>query len=370
MAETQNINDLSIAGFLESENKDNVTSLVAVPFQEIESIARLNKDDLIFNISLKNGSSVKLRLESVYQLCSIDGNKNRVQLSINDIKSINSFKLIKSEESEGQYPKPTRLQLDFYDKGKMVSPWERRNKETYTIIDHNIVKNANYENRSIGENQVWTPADSGRGCEKRLAGYGKRATAICYDFVNSGLRGPTMVVVPTGDEFNSNFAIGKYEITVGDYSKYCTISKSCAPEEKKEKFNNPITGISLDEAKTYAVWLSERTGKTYRLPTATEWEYAANAAGKQPKKDYNCRVVDDDKVIKGDEVVSIKSGQSNGWGLKNYVGNVQEWVIDGDSTKVRGGAYTDLHDECDISLSRPHSGDADDITGFRIFMEM
>jgi len=37
---------------------------------------------------------------------------------------------------------------------------------------------------------------------------------------------------------------------------------------------------------------------------------------------------------------------------------------------ARGGAYTDLHDECDISLSRPHSGDADDITGFRIFMEM
>ena len=215
----------------------------------------------------------------------------------------------------------------------------------------------------------WKPTDSGRGCEQRLAGYGKRAKAICYDFVNSGWRGPLMVVVPTGGEFNTNFAISKYEISVGDYSKYCAISKSCTPEKNKDKFNDPITGISLSEAKAYAAWVSERTGKTYRLPTTSEWEYAANAGGKQPKKDYNCRVALGDKVIKGTGIVSIKSGQSNGWGLKNYIGNVQEWVIDGNNITARGGAFQDAHSKCQISFTREHSGGADDTTGFRLILE-
>ncbi|MEE9160772.1 MAG: SUMF1/EgtB/PvdO family nonheme iron enzyme, partial [Gammaproteobacteria bacterium] len=215
----------------------------------------------------------------------------------------------------------------------------------------------------------WKPSDSGRGCEKRLAGYGKRAKAICYDFVNTGWRGPLMVVMPTGGDFNSNFAISKYEISVGDYGKYCAISKACTPEKNKENFNNPITEISLNEAKAYASWISERTGKTYRLPTTAEWEYAANAGGKQPKKDYNCRVALGDKVIKGTGIVSIKSGQSNGWGLKNYIGNVQEWVVDGDKISARGGACRDAHSNCTISYSKDHSGGADDITGFRLVLE-
>ncbi|HSR63611.1 MAG TPA: serine/threonine-protein kinase, partial [Gammaproteobacteria bacterium] len=53
----------------------------------------------------------------------------------------------------------------------------------------------------------WKPISSGRECESRLAGYGKRAKAICFDFVNDGWRGPLMVVVPAGGEFNKDFAI-------------------------------------------------------------------------------------------------------------------------------------------------------------------
>lgn len=178
-----------------------------------------------------------------------------------------------------------------------------------------------------------------------------------------------MVVMPTGGEFNTNFAISKYEISVGDFGKYCAITKSCTPEKNKEKFNDPITEITLDEAKAYAAWVSERTGKTYRLPTTGEWEYAANAGGKQPKKDYNCRVALGDKVIKGTGTVSIKSGQSNGWGLKNYIGNVQEWVIDGENITARGGAFQDAHSKCEISFTRDHNGGSDKATGFRLILE-
>ena len=217
--------------------------------------------------------------------------------------------------------------------------------------------------------EKWTPISSGRECNSNLAGYGKRAKAICYDLINKGWRGPLMVVVPSGGDIQKPFAIGKYEISVGDYSKYCALTGKCKPVTDKDKFDEPQTGISIQDAEAYAKWLSERTGKTYRLPTSAEWKYAADADGQQPRKDFNCRVALGDKVIKGTGTVSVVSGQQNGWGLKNYVGNVQEWVLDGDSIKARGGAFEDAFSNCDINLERAHSGAADNTTGFRLVLD-
>lgn len=216
---------------------------------------------------------------------------------------------------------------------------------------------------------AWKPIESDSECTNRLAGYGKRAKAICFDMVHSSARGPLMVVVPNGGEFEKSFAIAKYEISVSDWSKYCILSGTCKPIKDKERKNDPMTGISLKQAQDYAAWLSERTGKTYRIPTKSEWEYAANAGGQQPKKDFNCRVTVQEKLIKGTGTVSVKSGKSNGWGLKNYVGNVQEWVMDGNTATARGGAFTDAHSKCDISLEREHNGNADEATGFRLLRE-
>jgi len=217
--------------------------------------------------------------------------------------------------------------------------------------------------------RLWKPISSESECSNRLAGYGKRAKAICFDMVHSAARGPLMVVVPNGEAIEKSFAISKYEASVSDWSKYCILSGTCKPIKNKERKNDPITGITLQEAQDYAKWLSERTGKIYRIPTKSEWEYAANAGGNQPKKDFNCRVTVQEKLIKGTGIVSVKSGKSNGWGLKNYIGNVQEWVIDGNNTTVRGGAFIDAHSKCDLSLERSHDGNADDSTGFRLIRE-
>ena len=215
----------------------------------------------------------------------------------------------------------------------------------------------------------WVPTDSGHSCNETLAGYGKRAKAICYDFINTGWRGPLMVVIPNDNAAKKNFAISKYEISISDYGKYCVLSESCTPTKNKEKFNEPLTGISVSQANAYAEWITERTGKTYRLPTKDEWVYAANANGKQPRKDYNCRVSLGDKIVKGTGITSVKSGGSNGWGLKNYIGNVQEWVVDGTNITAIGGSFQDAHSKCSISLERKHNGQSDDITGFRLVLE-
>ena len=215
----------------------------------------------------------------------------------------------------------------------------------------------------------WEPIESDSECTPRLAGYGTRARAICFDMIHSSARGPLMVVVPNGESFEKPFAIAKYEVSVSDWSKYCILSGTCKPIKDKARRNEPMTGITLQRAREYAEWLSERTGKRYRIPNKQEWEYAANAGGKQPKKDFNCRVSVGDKLIKGKGAVSVKSGKSNGWGLKNYVGNVQEWVTNGGATTVKGGAFTDAHSKCDISLERSHDGNAEENTGFRLLRE-
>ena len=228
----------------------------------------------------------------------------------------------------------------------------------------------------------WRPIASSQACTERLAGHGRRAKALCFDMITDSLRGPLMVVIPQGSalfggdqqkqskqkqlSFAAPFAISKYEISVNDYNKYCHLSKACALI--KEDKDLPITQISAEDAVNYAIWLSDRTGKTYRLPKVEEWEYAVWANGKQPKKDFNCRVVLGEKILKGTGLISVKSGKSNGWGLKNYLGNAQEWVNDGGGWHARGGAYSDSLSNCNPTLARPHTGAADGTTGFRVIL--
>ena len=207
-------------------------------------------------------------------------------------------------------------------------------------------------------------------CKASFAGYGKRSKATCYDSINGNAKGPAMVVVPAGNEFKQPFAIGKYEISIADYNTYCQLSGECKPNSSKNS-SLPITNISVNQAIKYAAWLTKTTGYTYRLPKDKEWVYAASAKGQQPTKDFNCRVMLGDTLVKGNALLSIKSGKTNGWGLANYVGNAQEWVYSSPSSfSVRGGSYQDSLSNCDISIQRTNSGKPDNYTGFRLVREL
>jgi serine/threonine protein kinase len=205
-------------------------------------------------------------------------------------------------------------------------------------------------------------------CSASFAGYGRVARATCSDILGSAGKGPVMVVVPAGAGFAEPFAIGKYEVSVGDFSIYCRVSGKCTPPAHDAQL--PITHVSAAQAEEYAKWLSKITGHSYRLPTDQEWTYAANAQGKQPEKDFNCLLRLGDQVIKGLSLIDVKSGKSNGWGLLNYVGNAQEWVTSGGGFSARGGDFQDTLSSCDITLDKPSSGAADDVTGFRLVREV
>lgn len=201
-------------------------------------------------------------------------------------------------------------------------------------------------------------------CTKGLAGYGTKARGTCFDMVTQKARGPTMVVVP-GEQ---TFAISKFEISVRDYNSYCAVSGSCKPIQGD--FKLPVTGIPVDAMEKYANWLSEKTGFAYRLPTDSEWVYAATANGGTEGKDFNCLLRMGGNTLKGSAMLPVNSGKPNNWGLVNHIGNAQEVVTDGASVALRGGAYVDPMAQCGVSLKRDLSGAIDENTGFRLVREI
>ncbi len=213
----------------------------------------------------------------------------------------------------------------------------------------------------------WDPIASPRPCTEQLAGHGPRARAICYDLIHDRVRGPLLVVIPGGGG-HEPFAISKYEISNEDYNKYCFLSGQCAVDDEVDD-DLPRTGLDYEEMQDYVEWLSDRTGNSYRLPTVDEWEYAARANGDQPPRDFNCRVRMGDQILKGTSLIDVTVGHQNGWGLKNYIGNAQELVTTNGELVARGGSYRDPHSECSYNFVRPHDGQGDEVTGFRVILE-
>ncbi len=68
------------------------------------------------------------------------------------------------------------------------------------------------------------------------------------------------------------FFMGKYEITQEQYQAIMGINPSNFKGEKR-----PVERVSWDDAVEFCEKLSQKTGKTYRLPSEAEWEYACRA---------------------------------------------------------------------------------------------
>jgi formylglycine-generating enzyme required for sulfatase activity len=95
---------------------------------------------------------------------------------------------------------------------------------------------------------------------------------------------------------------------------------------------HPAIGITWHNAMTFCRWLSQKTGKTYRLPTEAEWEYAARAG--TTSAFGVCDSADDLKdyawynANANIEPHAVGTKKPNGWGLYDMLGNVREWVQD------------------------------------------
>jgi formylglycine-generating enzyme required for sulfatase activity len=142
----------------------------------------------------------------------------------------------------------------------------------------------------------------------------------------------------------TTFFIGKFPIT---QSQWQAIMKS-EPSHFKDD-NLPVEQVSWYDAVKFCRFLSEKTGKEYRLPSEAEWEYAARAKTETPfgfgytitpeqvNYDGNYPYLFMNKgTYRAKTTVVGSLGFANGFGLYDMHGNVYEWCQDIYHTTYKG----------------------------------
>ncbi len=211
---------------------------------------------------------------------------------------------------------------------------------------------------------------------------------------------PKMIVIPTGSTMigsyseeigrkkgerprtqvtiENAFAIAQTEVTLGQYRKFITETnyQSVIGEYKGKQLigcnyydgksygyiahhnwknpgyaqreDAPVVCVSWSDAKAYADWLSNKTGRTYRVPSSVEFEYASRAGSSNPwfwgtdseqaceyanvgdrsfARQYPTRPsfpCEDGYVY----TASVATFKPNDYGLYDMVGNAWEWTND------------------------------------------
>ncbi len=229
-----------------------------------------------------------------------------------------------------------------------------------------------------------------------------RPGQVFSDALRDGGRGPQMIVVPHGGfqmgagdtepgatdaerpshyvRFERGFAMAITEVTVSDFERYVKATNarpratrrghSVVYDERSGNFirrsgvdwrsdydgsramgNSPVMHVSVRDAENYATWLSEQTGRSYRLPSEAEFEYAMRGgnSGRYPWGDAGLPPEGNGNYTGSRDVspsgrhwqnafvgygdgwwgpAPVATFQANAFGLHDLSGNLSEWVAD------------------------------------------
>ncbi|MBQ6657324.1 MAG: formylglycine-generating enzyme family protein [Ottowia sp.] len=127
----------------------------------------------------------------------------------------------------------------------------------------------------------------------------------------------------------SSFWMAVYEVTQAQWEKVMGVGSN---PSKFKGWNNPVEQVNWDEVQEFVRRLSAQEGRSYRLPTEAEWEYAARA-GSQTAYCFGDKEGDlGDYAWYRDNsdgrTHPVGEKLPNAWGLYDMYGNVWEWVAD------------------------------------------
>jgi formylglycine-generating enzyme required for sulfatase activity len=166
-------------------------------------------------------------------------------------------------------------------------------------------------------------------------------------------------------------AVGRFEITRDQYAAFvsssgykdsgrCVTFEQNIPREREHRSfldpgyvqagNHPAVCVSWNDAQAYVDWLSKTTGKTYRLPSEAEYEYAARAGG-TARYGFTDNPAELCSFVNGADQSAKTAGlppttpymacndgfpftapagsfAANAFGLHDLIGNVWEWTAD------------------------------------------
>lgn len=131
-----------------------------------------------------------------------------------------------------------------------------------------------------------------------------------------------------------SFKMSAIEITNRQYEEFDSAHRQLRGKNGfSTEDDEAVIFVSYHDAVAFCNWLTEKEGKTYRLPTEAEWEYACRA---RTSTDFHTGDQLPEVYHKSQETrrepvhVSLKVGQSppNNWGLYDMHGNVEEWCHD------------------------------------------
>lgn len=181
-----------------------------------------------------------------------------------------------------------------------------------------------------------------------------------------------MVLVP-GDESAgiTPFYIGRHEVTWDEFMPWVTGQdlgedgakiaeqramklRPSAPYGSVDRnfgmYKRPALSMSRLSAELYCKWLSEQTGRHYRLPTEAEWELAYTLGGGDPSVPLTSEQAEAQAVYAdnswsdsiGDWATrQVGQTEPNGLGIYDMAGNVAEWVTGTGEDKVARGGHFD-----------------------------
>jgi formylglycine-generating enzyme required for sulfatase activity len=166
---------------------------------------------------------------------------------------------------------------------------------------------------------------------------------------------PDMIAIPAGEfSMGSNdgrdnekpprsvhvdaFEIARFPLTNQQYHAFLDANPDHrAPEHWNNrtfptgKANHPVVNISWHDAVAYTAWLSQATGKQYRLPTEAEWEKAARGTDGRAypwEGEFDAAKCNVEGAIGDTTCVGVYLQGASPYGVMDMAGNVWEWCAD------------------------------------------